>query len=83
MEIDTLFGHSTLHRPSSVELGWKNTRTKRTTTKSVLRISRAIALLASVYFLDIFATLFLIPELKGEPRLINPPMLWVPETLSR
>jgi hypothetical protein len=27
----------------------------------------AIALLASVYFLDFFATLFLIPELKGEP----------------
>ena len=28
-------------------------RTKRTTTKSVLRIAHAIALLASVYFLDI------------------------------
>jgi hypothetical protein len=27
----------------------------------------AIALLASVYFLDIFATLFLIPELRGKP----------------
>jgi MFS family permease len=27
----------------------------------------AIALLASVYFLDIFATLFLIPELRGRP----------------
>jgi hypothetical protein len=27
----------------------------------------AIALLASVYFMDIFATLFLIPELRGKP----------------
>ena len=34
----------------------------------------AIALLASVYFLDIFATLFVIPELKGEPQTDNPPI---------
>ena len=42
--------------------------------KSRQRILRCGALLAFVYFLDSFATLFVIPELKGDLRLISSPI---------